>query len=186
MVSRFHRCFFFVCVLLLLNPLLLRADVTGSILGYVHDASGAALPNAHVVVTEATTGFSREAVTDSQGQYVFLALPAGTYKIVATATGFDQATINNIDLKVNDKLRIDATLKIGNVQENVSVEADTLQIQTESTQIGDTLESAEILAMPLNGRSYSDLLSAAGGSRSDYVGYVASRPYGLGLVYKRG
>src|SRR5580704_6894295 len=107
MVSRFHRYFFFLCVLLLLNTHSLWADVTGSILGYVHDASGAALPNAHVVVTEATTGFSREAVTDSQGQYVFLALPAGTYKIVATATGFDQATINNIDLKVNDKLRID-------------------------------------------------------------------------------
>ena len=159
MVTRFHRFFFFLCVLLLLNTHSLWADVTGSILGYVHDASGAVVPNAHVVVTEATTGLRREAVTDSQGQYVFLALPPGAYQVVATATGFDQATINNIDLKVNDKLRIDPVLKVGNVQENVSVEANTLQIQTESTQIGSTLESAEILAMPLNGRSYLDLLA---------------------------
>jgi len=128
MVSRFHRFFFFLCVLLLLNTHSLWADVTGSILGYVHDASGAVVPNAHVVVTEATTGLRREAVTDSQGQYVFLALPAGTYKIVTTLTGFDQATVNNIDLKVNDKLRIDAVLKVGSVQENVSVEANSLQI----------------------------------------------------------
>ena len=139
------------------------ADVTGSIQGYVRDSTGAVLTGAHVTVTEVATNLKREATTDGQGAYTFLALPPGRYQIVATITGFRQATLNGIDLKVNDQLSYDLTLGVGGTQEVVSVEADAVQVQTVSTATGTTIESPQILAMPLNGRSYLDLLSLQAG-----------------------
>ena len=119
-----------ICLLVLLGTAHLWADVTGSIQGYVRDSSGAVISGAHVVVTEIATNVSREASTDSQGSYTFLALPPGRYKIIATMTGFQQSTVNNVDLSVNDKLAFDLTLPVGSVQQNVSVEANALQVQT--------------------------------------------------------
>ncbi len=152
-----------ICLLVLLGTAHLWADVTGSIQGYVRDSSGAVISGAHVVVTEIATNVSREASTDSQGSYTFLALPPGRYKIIATMTGFQQSTVNNIDLNVNDELAFDLTLPVGSVQQNVSVEANALQVQTVVTSTGTTIESPQILAMPLNGRSYLDLLSLQAG-----------------------
>lgn len=154
---------FSICLLVLISAAQLWADVTGSITGYVHDSSGAVLSGAHVVVTNTATGFTEQATSDTQGQYSFLALPPGNYKIEGDASGFEHSTVNGIDLKVNDKLRIDVTLSVGSVREQVSVQANALQVQTESTQVGNTMESDQILAMPLNGRSYLDLLSLQAG-----------------------
>src|SRR5882724_4889515 len=160
-----HRAYRWLCLclLVLLGTAHLWADVTGSIQGYVRDSSGAVITGAHVVVTEVTTNVSREATTDSQGAYIFLALSPGRYKIIATMTGFQQSTVNNVDLSVNAKLSFDVTLPVGSVQQNVSLEANALQIETATTATGTTIESPQILAMPLNGRSYLDLLSLQAG-----------------------
>ena len=69
-----------LCLLLLLCTLPLRADVTGSILGYVRDSSGAVLPNATLTATQTSTGYNRTATTDGSGQYSILALPPGSYQ----------------------------------------------------------------------------------------------------------
>ena len=156
------RCFC-LCLLVLLGSASLMADVTGSIQGYVRDSSGAVISGTRVTVTEVATNLNRETTTDSQGAYTFLALPPGRYQIVATITGFRQATLKDIDLKVNDELRFDLTLAVGAAQETVSVEANAVQVQTVSTTLGTTIESPQILAMPLNGRSYLDLLSLQAG-----------------------
>ena len=155
------RAYYFlsVCLLVLLGTVNLMADVTGSIQGYVRDSSGAVLAGAHVMVTEVATNKKREAATDSDGAYTFLALAPGHYQIVASASGFREATLKDIDLKVNDQLRYDLTMVVGGAQEIVSVEANAVQVQTVSTALGTTVESQQILAMPLNGRSYLDLLS---------------------------
>ncbi len=156
--------FLFLCVLVLLAAAAtLNADVTGSIQGYVRDSSGAVISGARVTVTEVATNLNRGTTTDTQGAYMFLALPPGHYKINATVTGFRQATLNDIDLKVNDELRYDLTLTVGGTQETVSVEANAVQVETVSTSTGTTIESPQILAMPLNGRSYLDLLSLQAG-----------------------
>jgi len=154
---------FCLCLLVLLGSASLMADVTGSIQGYVRDSSGAVISGARVTVTETATNLNRGTNTDSQGSYTFLALPPGRYQIVATITGFRQAALKDIDLKVNDQLRYDLTLAVGGAQETVSVEANAVQVQTVSTATGTTIESREILAMPLNGRSYLDLLSLQAG-----------------------
>ncbi len=162
MQHRVGRCLC-LCLLVLLGSAQLWADVTGSIQGYVRDSSGAVISGAHLVVTQIATNVSRETNTDSQGAYTFLALPPGRYRIICTMTGFQQSTVNDIDLNVNDKLAFDLTLPVGSVQQNVSVEANALQVQTSVTSTGTTIESPQILAMPLNGRSYIDLLTLQAG-----------------------
>ena len=156
------RCFC-LCLIVLLGTVQLWADVTGSILGYVRDPSGAVLPNATVTAIQTATGYSRAVVSDASGQYSMLALPPGRYRLTASVPSFQQGVIDNIDLNVNDALHFDFALRVGNVSESVSVDANALQVQTVATSTGTTIESPQILAMPLNGRSYLDLLTLQAG-----------------------
>ena len=151
--------YIFLLLLVMFGTSRLRADVTGTISGTVRDSTGAAVPNADLVATDATTNLTKETHSDGQGQYTFLALPPGRYKVVATLTGFKAATLNDIDLKVNDQLRFDLVLAVGSIDQAISIEANAIQVQTVSTQLGAVVESKEMLALPLNGRSYLDLLS---------------------------
>jgi len=79
----------------------LRADVTGSIFGAVHDRSQAVIAGAHVVATNVETNLSRETTSDADGSYRILALPAGHYKLSVTASGFRAFTETDIEVKVN-------------------------------------------------------------------------------------
>jgi len=156
------------CVLLLalsalVGSTVVRADVTGSILGVVRDKSQAVVAGVQIVATNAETNLTRDTVSGPDGSYRLLALPAGTYKVTATASGFQQYTTTGIDVKVNDQLRIDITLEVGSVQQEVSVSANAVQVETASTQLGDVIESKKMLALPLNGRSYIDLLGLQAG-----------------------
>ncbi len=148
---------------IIFSPTALRADVTGSILGVVHDRTQAVVAGARIVATNVQTNFKQETVSAADGSYQILALPAGNYKLTATAPGFQQFTATNIDLKVNDRLRVDIALEVGSVQQEVSVSANAVQVQTESTQLGDVIESKKMLSLPLNGRSYLDLLGLQAG-----------------------
>src|SRR6202453_2910141 len=148
-----------LCLLLLLCTPHLRADVTGSISGYVRDASGGVLPNATLTVIQTATGYSRTATTDGSGHYSILALPPGNYRLTASNAGFEHGVIDKIELNVNDELKFDFDLKVGNVSQTVSVDASAVQVDTVNTSMGTTISSSQILSMPLNGRSYLDLLA---------------------------
>jgi len=174
-------------LLVLLGTARLWADVTGSILGYVRDKSGAVLPNANVTATETATGYSRTVATDSSGQYSILALPPGHYRLAASVAGFQQQVLDNVDLNVNDALHFDFLLQVGSISESISVEANALQVQTVTTATGTTIESPQILAMPLNGRSYLDLLSLqAGVSPANTNGGYSDRGPASGLYSSAG
>jgi hypothetical protein len=141
-----------------------RADVTGSILGVVRDKSQGVVAGARIVATNVQTNFSKETFSAADGSYRILALPAGLYKLTVTAAGFRTFVENDIDVKVNDQLEVDATLDVGSAQQEViNVEANAVQVQTESTQLGDVIDSKKMLALPLNGRSYIDLLGLQAG-----------------------
>src|SRR6266550_5349728 len=148
---------------IIFSPTALRADVTGSILGVAHDRTQAVVAGARIVATNVQTNFKQETVSAADGSYQILALPAGNYKLTATAPGFQQFTATNIDLKVNDRLRVDIALEVGSVQQEVSVAANAVQVEAESTQLGDVIESKKMLSLPLNGRSYLDLLGLQAG-----------------------
>jgi hypothetical protein len=141
----------------------LRADVTGSILGVVRDRSNAVVSGAKVVAINGQTNFKQETVSGADGSFRILALPAGIYKLAVTATGFRTFNETNIELKVNDQLRFDVTLDVGSVQQQVEIVANAVQVQTESTQLGDVIDSKKMLSLPLNGRSYLDLLGLQAG-----------------------
>jgi hypothetical protein len=179
--------YFCVCLIVLLGTVHLWADVTGSILGYVRDRSGAVLSNANVTATQTATGYSRTVTSDSSGQYSILALPPGHYRLTASVPSFQQGVVENIDLNVNDALHFDFLLQVGSVSESISVEANALQVQTVTTATGTTIESPQILAMPLNGRSYLDLLSLqAGVSPANTNGSYSDRSPASGLYTSTG
>jgi hypothetical protein len=153
----------YLCLIVLVGTLPLWADVTGSISGTVRDKSGAVLGNATVTILQVATHYTRTVTSDAAGHYSVLALPPGRYTLTTSVTGFEKAVIENVDLNVNDALHFDFSLQVGSVTSTVEVQADAQQIQTTSTQLGTTIESNQILAMPLNGRSYIDLLSLQAG-----------------------
>ncbi len=150
-------------LILLLSSCLVRADVTGSIQGVVRDRTQAAIAGARIAVINAQNNFKQETTSDADGSYRILALPAGNYKLTATSTGFQQFNTTDVEVKVNDQLHIDITLEVGSVQQEISVVANAVQVETESTQLGDVIDSKKMLSLPLNGRSFIDLLGLQAG-----------------------
>jgi hypothetical protein len=173
MWTRIFRLLLFVCLASTKN---VYADVTGSILGVVKDRSEAAVVGAKVVATNVATNLTQEAVSAADGSFRILALPAGAYKLTVTAAGFRPFTETDVVVKVNDQLRVDVTLDVGKVTEEVQVTANAVQVQTENTQLGDVIDSKKMLTLPLNGRSYIDLLGLQAG--------VA--PASAGTIYEGG
>src|SRR5437660_24824 len=148
----------------LLFPLLLNAEVTGSISGTVTDPSGAAIANATVILKNANTGLERRVQTNSAGDYQFLALPVGeNYSVRAEMAGFRAAVQTMIKLEVNQKYRADFKLAVGAITQTVEVTGAASQVDTTSTQLGDVIGQKKMTTLPLNGRSYLDLLGLQAG-----------------------
>ena len=141
----------------------LSADVTGSISGVVKDSSGAPVAHVKVSATENATNFTRSAESENNGEYRLLAMPPGQYTLTATDPGFQTFITKGITLQVNDQLQINVNLEIGAVREAVTVEANSVQVETESTQLGQVVSTKQILSLPLNGRSFLDLLGLQAG-----------------------
>jgi hypothetical protein len=135
------------------------ADVAGTVLGTITDSSGAVIPNVPVVLSNAHTGFNRVVKTNGEGEFQFLAVPVGSgYEISVTAPGFEKAVHSSLTLLVNQVYRTDFQLQIGSTEQSVVVSEAAAQVETTSTQLGDVIGSAEMTDLPLNGRSYVDLL----------------------------
>ena len=144
-------------------PVVLRADVTATILGNARDTTGAALAHAKITVTNVDTNLSRTTVTDATGEYRFLSLPAGTYTVEAELNGFQKFVAGNIVLSVDQQRRVDIPMQVGSLQQRVEVNAAAVQVETTNTQLGTVIDEKNIVNLPLNGRSYIDLLSIQAG-----------------------
>jgi hypothetical protein len=136
----------------------LRADVTGSILGTVTDPSSAVLPGVVVVATNLETNLRQATRSDNLGEFRILALPVGRYRMEATLSGFQKYVESGIELTVNEQRRVDIVLQIGAIEQQVEVNATALQVESSASQLGQVVEQRKLLALPLNGRSYIDLL----------------------------
>ncbi|HEY0161755.1 MAG TPA: TonB-dependent receptor [Edaphobacter sp.] len=135
------------------------AAITGIVSGTVTDSSGAVVTGVEVTALNEATGVAFKVQTDSKGYYSFKALDVGSYTVTATLSGFQTEQINHIKVDANSSIRTDITLKIGSVTETEQVTSDQVQIETQNTQLGEVIESQKITAVPLNGRSYTDLLA---------------------------
>src|ERR1700723_3546581 len=135
------------------------ASVGGSIAGTVKDPGGRVIPNAEVTLRESTTGISYQTHSDSKGLYTFPVLPVGHYELQVQATGFSGYQRTGVVLDTNAALTLDAGLQVGGVAQTISVEDNTLHVETTSTQLGQVITGRQMTAVPLDGRSYTDLLS---------------------------
>jgi hypothetical protein len=157
------KCFLLAVLLTLLISTTVWADVTGSILGVVRDTTGAVVGGATVVATNLDTNQAHEATSDPLGNYRMLALPVGRYKVEASLAGFQKFVTTGIELAVNAQRRIDITLQVGSIEQAVEVSTSSVQVETTNTQLGEVIESKKLLTLPLNGRSYVELLGLQAG-----------------------
>jgi hypothetical protein len=135
------------------------ASTTGSITGIVTDASGAVVPNASVTATNVATGVAQTIETDAAGYYNFPNLEVGNYDLKVEQKGFKSYVKTAIRIDANTVFRADVALELGEVSEKVEVTSDALQVETQSTQMGEVIQSQKIEAMPLATRSFIDLLA---------------------------
>jgi hypothetical protein len=157
------------------------ADITGSISGIVTDPSGAIVPGATVVATALSTNVQRTTVTDAKGFYAFPALSINQYTVTVSQPGFDKFSVSGVIINANSAIRIDIHLTLGKVTNTVSVKSDALRIETQSTQMGQVIEGTKITSVPLNGRSFIDLLALQPGV-SPYQGNDTTSGVGASTV----
>ena len=132
---------------------------TSTLQGKVIDAQKAALPGATATLSNTATGFSRDAVSDSVGAFVFSGLPPGTYTLSVALTGFKTSVADKVALQVDTVTELNVALEIGNLTESVQVSADAPVINTSDASIGNVISGNQIRQLPLEGRNVVGLLS---------------------------
>jgi hypothetical protein len=152
----------FAVVLVLVIASGLHAQGVTQISGTVQDQSGSSIPNAAVKVTQTDTGFMRETSTDQAGSYTLPNLPIGPYRLEATAAGFQTYVQTGIVLKVDVSPTINVAMQVGQVSQQVQVEAAALQVETTSTGVGQLIDNQSVLQLPLNGRNVTELVLLSG------------------------
>src|SRR6202035_2374872 len=150
-----------VVLCLLLNTA--WSDVAGRVSGMVSDPSGASVAGATVTLNNVGNGTHQTATTNDQGQYSFPVVPVGKYELEVSSSGFQPYKKIGVVIDVNSALQIDATLQIGQSTQRVEVNDSVVTIQMSDTEIGETISSQHVAEVPLNGRSYTDLLATQAG-----------------------
>ena len=137
----------------------------GSLVGTIHDPSGAIIPGATVSATNIATGIVAKTTSTDSGDYEFPSLRVGVYTVKAEANGFSVAVAENISVSVAGRTRIDLALKVGGSESTVEVTGVSLALETETSERGQNISSYQTEALPLVTRNYSDLLGLVTGSR---------------------
>ncbi len=133
----------------------------GEITGRVNDASGAAIQGAAVTALNVATNSPRVTTSTDAGDYTFPSLPPGVYNVKVEKPGFKLATSTNVEVQVQQTVRLDVTLQVGQLSESIEVQATADQLQSENSTIGTVIENRTILELPLNGRTYLNLVALA-------------------------
>ncbi|MBM3738381.1 MAG: TonB-dependent receptor [Acidobacteria bacterium] len=152
---------------LLVLALLLPAQVgtDGSILGIVQDPAGAGVAGAVVTVRNIETGLQRQLQASAEGAFEVLALPRGAYQVTVTAPGFATWNSPRVGLTVGEQRRLSPVLRLGDVKEQVTVEATAALIQTEKASVETAIDEKQIRDLPLNGRNPIEMVMLAPGMR---------------------
>lgn len=140
--------------------------ITATMTGTITDPTGAVVPNAKVVATNTATNLKYEAQSNEAGLYNLVFLPVGPYTVAVELSGFKRATVGNLQLQVNQSIRVDVKLEIGEATQTVEVTGAAPILQTESTQTGDSITSAKLTALPLKGRNFVAMTLLVPGSVS--------------------
>ncbi len=162
-------------------------EITGSIVGTVSDSKGGVVPNARVTITNTDQQVVvRTLTTDDRGEYAAPLLPVGRYSVTAEIAGFKKVTQSGVVLNVNDKLAVNFNLEVGTVSEAVSVEANALQVDTQSASATGVVTGTQVRELSLNSRNYAALVLLVPGTsdsgNADQIFPGATAPLGTNLM----
>jgi hypothetical protein len=147
-----------VCLLLLVSSVVVQAqNTTATLTGTLTDQSGAVVPGVNVTAISITQNFQRSAMTNEEGTYVIPALPPGEYRVKVEREGFLTRELRNVILNVNAYTRVNISLRIGELTQNVEV-LENPSLIDETPSVGARVD-AKLIQMPLNGRSFQQLLN---------------------------
>ncbi len=157
--------FYLLSLVVLLCALSAIAQIqNGQFAGTVTDPSGAAVPNAKITMTNAATGLSVTATSNSTGTYQVSELPPGTYKVTIEAAGFKTYSDSGVTLNAGSTTHVDAKMTLGQAREVVEVSGESSQVNTEEAKLSTTISTTQIENLPLNGRNVYDLMQLAPGA----------------------
>jgi carboxypeptidase family protein len=181
-----------VAALSLLLPALLPAQGTsGRIIGRVADPSGAVLANVKVTLINEGTNVSRDALTNSGGDYDLIEVPVGTYRLEFNLTGFKKNVRRGVALDINQVITLNMTMQVGAAQEVVDVTSEAPLVETTSTQLGAVVNDRAVSQLPLNSRDAYQFLQLQPGvmstvGSSNTVVYGSDRPGAVSVNGGRG
>jgi outer membrane receptor protein involved in Fe transport len=153
---------------------MLLADVTGTITGVVTDPTGAVAPNAQVLATNRGTNAQFRATSDEIGVYFLRGLPVGVYSLSVTLGGFKKFETKDIRLQVNEVVRVDVALAVGETAETVTVVGDVVHVDTTTATLRAVVDQKRIEDLPLNGRNPTQLMRLVAGVQLDQRADVTS------------
>lgn len=143
---------------------------TGNVVGTIKDSTGAVVPAAKVTLTNTQTGVSSEKTSDANGLYEFFTVRPGSYIVTAEKAGFSIALVDNVQVTVGARQRVDLSMAIGQLSEKIEVSARAVLLQTDSSDRSQIISGAQARALPLNGREYSALTLLSPGARQSSIG----------------
>ena len=147
---------------------------TAQISGTVKDQSGAVLPGVEITVTQTATGAKRTAVSNETGNYVLASLPLGPYMLEAGLPGFKTYIQSGIVLQVSASPEINIVLQVGQVTDQVEVQANAALVETHSSGLGTVVDNQRVVELPLNGRNVTELVFLAGMANVGGSGFLNS------------
>src|SRR3989442_7079719 len=157
----------FVSMLLLDSVWVFGQANTGAIVGAVHDASGAVMAGVSITIRNEGTNIGRTVLTSASGDYSAPLLPPGGYEVSADVAGFNKPVFRNVQVQVNQTVRLDFALTLAAVQQEVSVTAAAPLIQTETSSLGQVVGQVQIANLPLNERNFVSFAYLAPGVQID-------------------
>ncbi len=168
-IGLFHLSILLIGMICLLPFSASAQSETATVLGTVRDANGAGVTGAAVSLRNIGTGNTVTTTTDSSGSFIFSNARIGNYQITVEANGFDRTVADNINLVINARQRVDLTLQVASAAETVMVTGAADLLETESSTVGQVVQRQQIVALPLNGRSYANLALLAPGVRESHT-----------------
>jgi Carboxypeptidase regulatory-like domain/TonB-dependent Receptor Plug Domain len=164
LIMKSHRGCAWIMVFALMFCAAAWAQDTASITGTITDPSGAAVANAQVAVRNAEHGISRSSTSNGSGDFLFASLPIGSYDLTIEAQGFKKYEAKGVTLVIAQKARVNVALEVGTISTEVVVQgSEVAQVETQSSDLGNTISGKEISQLELNGRDFTQLVTLSPG-----------------------
>jgi len=172
MTSRRIYGFLQLCLLMSFGTLL-SAQETQSIVGTITDPTSSVIANVKVTLTNTATGQTQSVQTNSSGNYTISNVQIGTYNLVAEEQGFSKYQRTGIVVTLNQTVRVDATLQLGDVSQSVTVAADAVQVQSDSSEVSNMISGSQVTQLAINGRNPIQLATLMPGVSSNLPDFNA-------------